>query len=141
MFLVMDERKNIQSVPEGTFKRFVDLSLMGKEGKRHFVFIKDFSTFLYDHTLLPGRKHFYCYFLQAFSTTEIFKNHVNCFEMNAKQMIKILKKGEFVRFKNCERKIKLFMIYAGLQSIFVPENNGKKNPDEYYTSIYQKNIA
>ena len=24
---------------------------------------------------------------------------------------------------------------------FVPENNGKKNPDEYYTSIYQKNIA
>ena len=78
-FLVMDKRKNIQSVPKSTFKMFVDLSLMGKEGKRHFFFIKDFNTFLYDHTLLPGRKHFYCYFLQAFSTTEIFKNHVNCF--------------------------------------------------------------
>ena len=29
----------------------VDLLLIGEEGKRHYVFIKDFSTFMYDYTL------------------------------------------------------------------------------------------
>ena len=30
----------------------VDLLLIGEEVKRHYVLIKDFSTFRYDHTLL-----------------------------------------------------------------------------------------
>ena len=40
----------------------VDLLLVGKEGKKHNVLIKDFNTFMYDHTLHRGRKHFcrYC---------------------------------------------------------------------------------
>ena len=29
---------------------------MGEKGKRHYVFIKDFNTFMYDHTLHRGRK-------------------------------------------------------------------------------------
>ena len=36
------------------------------------------------------------------------------------------KKVEYVRFKNCERKIKsVFMIYAGFESILVQEDNEK----------------
>ena len=36
------------------------------------------------------------------------------------------KKGEYVKFKNYEGKIKLpFIIYADFQGILVPENNGK----------------
>ena len=36
------------------------------------------------------------------------------------------KKGEHVKFKNFERKIKWsFMIYADFESILVPEDNGK----------------
>ena len=39
-------------------------------------------------------------------------------------MIKILKKDEFVRFKNYERKMAPpFMIYADFKSILVPEDN------------------
>ena len=40
------------------------------------------------------------------------------------------KKGEYVKFKNYERKIKSpFTTYAGFESILVPENNGKQNPE------------
>ena len=50
----------------------VHLSLIGEEGKRHCVLIKDFNTFMYDHSLHCGRKH--C--LQALSTEEILKRHI-----------------------------------------------------------------
>ena len=36
------------------------------------------------------------------------------------------KKGEYIKFKDFERKIKSpFMIYAGFESIIVPEDNEK----------------
>ena len=31
-------------------EKHVDLLLIGEEGKRHYVLIKDFNTFMYDHT-------------------------------------------------------------------------------------------
>ena len=51
-------------------------------------------------------------------------------------------KGEYVKFKNYERKIKSpFKFYADFESILVPEDNGKLNPEECYTNKYQKLIA
>ena len=81
----------------------------------HYVFVKVFNTFIYDHTLLHhGRKIFCRYCLQSFSTEEILKRHVkDCFITNLKQRIIMLKKEEHVKFKNYERKIKSpFIIYA-----------------------------
>ena len=50
----------------------------------------------------------------------------------------MLKKGEYVKVKNYERQIKSsFIIYAGFESILVPENNGKQNPNGSYTNKYQ----
>ena len=47
-------------------------------------------------------------------------------------MIKMPKKGENVRFKIYERKIKsLFMIYADFECIIVPKDNWKQNLDKY----------
>ena len=52
------------------------------------------------------------------------------------------KNSEYVKFKNYERKIKSpFIIYGDLESISVPEDNGKKNLKEPYTNKYQKHIA
>ena len=52
------------------------------------------------------------------------------------------KKGEYVKFKNFERKIKsAFMIYADFESILVPEDNRKLNPNESYTNKHQKHIT
>ena len=65
-----------------------------------------------------------------------------CFEINGKQMNKILIKGEYVKFKNYDRKIKSpLMIYAYLESILVSEDNGMQNPNESYTNKYQKHVA
>ena len=52
------------------------------------------------------------------------------------------KKGEYIKFKNLRRKIKSpFMIYGDFESILVPEDNGKQNPNESYTKKYQKHVA
>ena len=56
---------------------------------------------MYGHTLHRGRKHFYCFRLQAFSTEEILKRHIEyCFEINGKERIKMSKKGGYTKFKN-----------------------------------------
>ena len=56
--------------------------------------------------------------------------------------IMILKKGEFVKFKICKRKIKLpVIIYADFENILVPENNEKQNPEQSYTNKYQEHVA
>ena len=52
------------------------------------------------------------------------------------------KKGEDVKLKNFERKIKSrFIFYADSESILVPEENGKENPNDSYTNKYQKHVA
>ena len=60
-------------------------------------------------------------------TEEILKRHIkHCFKINGKQRIAMPKNGEYVKFKNFERKIKSsFMIYVDSKSILVPEDNGK----------------
>ena len=52
------------------------------------------------------------------------------------------KKGEYVKFQNDERKIKLpLIIYGDFESILVSENNGKQNPEDSYTNKYQEHSA
>ena len=83
-----------------------------------YVLIKDFNTFLHDHTLHSGRKHFCCYCLQAFSTEKILKCHLkDCYKINGKQRIKMPKKDEYVRFKDYEKKKLLYHTYNNLQNI------------------------
>ena len=76
---------------------------MTGEGKKHYVLINDFYRFIYDHSL----KHFCRYCLHAFIREEILKHHIkDGFKINGKQMTKMPKKGEYINFKNSERKIK-----------------------------------
>ena len=98
---------------------------------------------MYDHSLHRGRKHFCRHCLHAFITEEISKRHIkDRFKINDKQTIKIPKKGEYIKFKNFDRKIKSpFMIYADCESILVPEDNRKQNPNESYTNRYKKYVA
>ena len=73
----MKAKRNIQSMyQKKTFKRPVDLLLIGKESKRHYVLIKDLNKFRYDQTLPRGSKHFLGYFLQAFTRGGILKDFV-----------------------------------------------------------------
>ena len=99
---------------------------------------------MYDHSLHRGRKHFCRYCLQAFSTEEILlKRHIkNCFKINGKRRIIMPKNGEYIKFKNYERKITSpFIIYADFESVLGPENNRKQNSEDSYASKYQKQIV
>ena len=69
VFAYENKEKYSMSCVKNTFKRHNDLLLI-EEGKRHYVLIKDFKTFMYDHTFHRGSKHFCRYCLQAFSTAE-----------------------------------------------------------------------
>ena len=95
---------------------------------------------MYDPQLHCGRKHFCHNCSHAFITEEILMCHIkDCFKINGKQTIKMPKKGEYVKFKNFERKVKSpVMIYADFESILVPEDNGRQNPNESYTNKYKK---
>ena len=88
-------------------------------------------------------KLFCCFYLQAFSTEEILKHHIkDCFKISGKQRIMMPKKGEYVKFENYERKIKSpFIIYAGFEIIWVPEDNGQQKSKRSYTNKYKKHIA
>ena len=82
---------------------------------------------MYDHALHRGRKHICHYCLQTFSAAEILISHViGLFNIDGKQVIKMPKQVEYVRFKNYERKIKSpFMFYTDFESILVSEDKGK----------------
>ena len=49
--LFMKKRKNIQSMCQKK-------KTLKKNVKRHYVLIKDFNTFIFDHTLHRGKKKF-----------------------------------------------------------------------------------
>ena len=101
------------------------LLFIEEKGMRYYVLIKDFSTFMYNHTLHRTKKHFCRYCLEAFSTEEILKNHnKDCFKTNGKQKIIIPKKGEYAKLTNYERKIK--SPFTDFESILVPENIVKR---------------
>ena len=111
--------------------------------KKHCALINDFNRFMYDHSLNRETKHFSRCCLHAFITEKILKRHIkDCFKINGKQTIKLPKKGEYVKLKNSERKIKSpFMIYVDFKSILVSEDNGNQIPNESYTNKYQKHVA
>lgn len=68
---------------KNTFKRHVDLLLIREEGKKHNILIKDFNSFMYNHRVHRGTKHFCRHCLQGFGLAEILKIHVNvCFEIS-----------------------------------------------------------
>ena len=84
----------------------VDLILICKGEKKHYVLIKDFNTFMYDHTLHRGRKHFCRYCLQAFGTVEKLKCHIkDCFKINGiKKQLRCLRRVNILNSKIFEEK-------------------------------------
>ena len=66
-------------------EKHVDLLLIQKEDKRYYVIIKDFDTFMYDHTLHQEIKHFFGCCFKASRTAEKSKCHIkDCFNINGK---------------------------------------------------------
>ena len=102
------------------FEDQMNLLLIEKDEKKHYVLIKDFNTFLYNQSKHKNKKHFCMYCLQCFSSESILANHVNnCLNINANQAIKMPEKGEnILRFNNFHKQLPVpFVIYADFEAI------------------------
>ena len=58
------------------FEDQMNLLLITKDEKKHYVLIKDFSSFMYNQSKHKERKHFCIHCLQCFSSERILANHV-----------------------------------------------------------------
>ena len=75
------------------FKDQMNLLLITKDEKKHYVLIKDFNSFVYNQSKHKERKHFCTHCLQCFLSEIILANHVkNCLTINGNQAINMPKK-------------------------------------------------
>ena len=83
-------------------------------------------------------KAFLSLLLQAFSTEEMLICQIkDYFKINGKQRIIMPKKMSTLNSKIMRGKMKPpFIIYADFESILVPKDNGKQNPEQSYTNKY-----
>ena len=76
-------------ISKETFEDQMNLLLITKDEKKHYVLIKDFNAFMYNQLKHKERKHFCMYCLQCFSSERILANHDNnCLTINGVQAIK-----------------------------------------------------
>ena len=74
------------------FEDQMNLLLITKDEKRHYILIKDLNTFMYNQSKHKNKKHFYMYCLQCFSSESILAKHTNnCLTINGKQAINMPK--------------------------------------------------
>ena len=116
--------ENGQSFPihisKETFEDEMNLSLITKDEKKHYVLIKDFNVFMYNQSKHKERKHFCMYCLQCFSSERILANHVNnCLTINGAQAINMPKQSEnILKFNNFHKQLPVpFVIYADFKAI------------------------
>ena len=134
-------------VSKETFEDQMNLLLITKDEKKHYVLIKDFNAFMYNQSKHKERKHFCIYCLQCFSSERVLANHVNnCLTMNGAQAINMPKQGEnILKFNNFHKQIPVpFVIYADFEAI-MKKVQGCKQSEEMkkdkdrrsYTEAYQ----
>ena len=79
--------------------------MIEEKGRRHYVLITDFNTFIYHHAVHCRKNNFCRYCLQAFSTEEISTRQIkDCFEINGKQKFIMTKKVNMLNSKTMEEK-------------------------------------
>ena len=125
----------------------MNLLLITKDEKKHYVLIKDFNAFMYNQSKHKERKHFCMYCLQCFSSERILANHVNnCLTINGAQAINMPKQGEnILKFNNFHKQLPVpFVIYADFEAI-TKKVQGSEQSEEMkkdkdtrsYTEAYQ----
>ena len=107
-------------ISKETFEDQMNLLLITKDEKKHYVLIKDFKAFMYNQLKHKERKHFCMYCLQCFSSERILANHINnCLTINGAQAINMPKQGEnILKFNNFHKQLPVpFVIYADFEAI------------------------
>ena len=128
-------------ISQEKFQDHMELLLINKDKKNHYVLVKNFNKFMFDQTKHNCKKHFCMYCLQCFSREDVLAEHVkNCLSINGKQAIKMPKKGH-VNFRNYHKQIPApFVIYADFEAITEKVHGCLPNNEKSYTEAYQKHI-
>ena len=107
-------------ISKETFEDQMNLLLITKDERKHYVLMKDFNAFMYNQSKHKERKHFCIYCLQCFPSERILANHVNnCLTINGAQAINMPKQGEnILKFNNFHKQFPVpFVIYADFEAI------------------------
>ena len=93
----------------------MDLLIITRENKSHYVYIKDFIKFMCNKTRCKNKKHFCRYYLQCFSGKKVLEEHKEvCLKISGEQTVK-LRSGS-IKFKNCFKQLAVpFTIYADFE--------------------------
>ena len=129
-------------ISQEKFQDHMELLLINKDKKNHYVLIKNFNKFMFDQTKHNCKKHFCMYCLQCFSREDVLTEHIkNCLSINGKQAIKMPEKGQHVSFRNYHKQIPApFVIYADFEAIAEKVHGCQPNNEKSYTEAYQKHI-
>ena len=114
------------------FKNSIDLLLLINDDKSHYVYIKDFNTFMFHKTKNKNKKWFCKSCLQCFNSEHVLiKHREDCLSINGQQSIN-LEKGT-IEFKNYFKQLPVpFKIYADFEC--------NLRDVECYEGSYTKNI-
>ena len=121
----------------------IEMLLLTKDDKKHYVLIKDFNKFMFNQTKNRNKKHFCMSCLQCFSSERVLNDHKNiCLVINKTQAIKMPdKENNILKFKNYYKQQKVpFTIYADFEAITQKIHGCMKNDDKSFTEEYQKHI-
>ena len=134
-------------ISKAAFKDQMNLLLITKDEKKHYVLIRDFNSFMYNQTKHKNKKHFCMYCLQCFLSERILANHVNnCLTINGVQAINMPKQGEnILKFNNFHKQLPVpFVIYPDFEAITKKVQGYKQSAEmeneknkRSYTEAYQ----
>ena len=93
----------------------MDLLFISNEFVSHYVYIKDFDTFMFNKTKNKNKKHFCKSCVQCFSSKNVLlERKKDCLVINGKQNVKL--ESGFLSFKNYSRQVPApFKIYADFE--------------------------
>ena len=99
------------NISKRSYRLTLNLLLITKKDKFHYVFIKDFSRLMLSRTKHKGEKHYCMSCLQSFTTEEILSNHKKqCLLINGCQAVNY---ESGIKFANYNKQMSIFFkIYA-----------------------------
>ena len=99
-------------VSDQKFENSMDLLLLINDDKSHYIYIKDFNTFIFHKTKNKNKKWFWRNCLQCVSSENVLIKH--CLSINGKQSVNLEKR--IIEFENCFKQLPVpFKIYADFE--------------------------
>ena len=117
--------------------------LMISDGENnHFVYMRDFDTYMFNQTKHKAKKNFCMYCLQCFSRPDVLIEHKKvCLAINGKQTV-VMPDSKFgkpcVKFKNFRNMLRApFIIYADFEAIIEKQNELRTHSEQSFTHEFQ----